>query len=424
MRSLKNSSALIVAAVIVLLAASVSYADDYHYNNILVGDRASGMGGAYAAVADDPSGMFHNPAGMVYSTGNNLSASANAFHSSYKKYNGVLGGSGWKREASTLLPNFFGVLQKVGKLRLGISYVVPDSIVEDQDEVFLNIPTNLDLDGNGTFETPATITEYVINFNNDDNIYLIGPSAAIEITDGLSVGLTVYAHYRHIQWILNQYITLDTGHFEWLNSYFENDEFGIRPIFGVMWSPVDKASLGLTISKTAILSSSTTQQTTAKFYNALDPVPQRVVSDVNAKRDYPTVVKLGGAYFVSRAFMVTSDITYHSAEKDVFGERESILNFSVGTEYYLNEKYALRAGLYSNFSSAPEVEQGKINQVEHIDLYGVSLSLSYFGKGSSLSLGGTYSTGSGDAQIIINSPNIQDVDMNTWTIFLSSSYSY
>ncbi|MDY7035416.1 MAG: aromatic hydrocarbon degradation protein, partial [Thermodesulfobacteriota bacterium] len=45
-----------------LVFVSDAFADDYHYVNMLVGDRATGLGGAYTAVSDDPAGCFFNPA--------------------------------------------------------------------------------------------------------------------------------------------------------------------------------------------------------------------------------------------------------------------------------------------------------------------------------------------------------------------------
>ena len=55
---------------------------------------------------------------------------------------------------------------------------------------------------------------------------------------------------------------------------------------------------------------------------------------------------------------------------------------------------------------------------------GVSASTSYYSKGSSLSLGAAYSTGDGDAQVVFGSSKIQALTMESWTFFLSTSYSY
>lgn len=54
-------------------------ADEYHFINTFVGDRAAGMGGAYTAIADGPEGMYYNPAGLAFAPANYVSVSTNAF---------------------------------------------------------------------------------------------------------------------------------------------------------------------------------------------------------------------------------------------------------------------------------------------------------------------------------------------------------
>jgi len=56
----------------ILFVSAWVFADEFHYNNLLIGDRASGMGGAYTAISDDASGMYYNPAGIVYVTDKNF----------------------------------------------------------------------------------------------------------------------------------------------------------------------------------------------------------------------------------------------------------------------------------------------------------------------------------------------------------------
>ena len=52
-------------ALVWLGASALALADDGHYQNFLVGERAAGMGGAFTAIANDPSGTYYNPAGLV-----------------------------------------------------------------------------------------------------------------------------------------------------------------------------------------------------------------------------------------------------------------------------------------------------------------------------------------------------------------------
>src|SRR4051812_22116956 len=61
-------------------------ADDFHYRSVLVGERGASLGGAFLAISDDPSGVFYNPAGIVFGFENYISGSANTYTSSKTVY--------------------------------------------------------------------------------------------------------------------------------------------------------------------------------------------------------------------------------------------------------------------------------------------------------------------------------------------------
>ena len=95
-----------------------------HYKNILVGERASGMGGAFVAISDDASGTFYNPAGLTYAAYSTISGSTNTYYSKDQNYSNAIGTKDWTRKSQSLLPNFFGMVKKLNEnLSLGISYV-------------------------------------------------------------------------------------------------------------------------------------------------------------------------------------------------------------------------------------------------------------------------------------------------------------
>jgi len=408
-----NLFRLFLALVLAVSFSSAAWADSYHYRNIIVGDRASGMGGAYTAISDDPSGIYYNPAGMVYSQGTNVSGSANAYHNTIKKYSDVLGGQGWERNASSLLPNFFGVVQKAGKGRLGFAYVVPDSVREDQDQVFYNIP-----------EGPLTVSEYTLNFNNEDNTHLFGVAYAREINESLSWGLSLFYHHRRIQMMFNEVKNYTSNESRWLNSYYESEEDGIKPVIGLMWTPAEKLSFGASISKTILTGSRTTSQVTLKDYGLSSAAV--TITKSGEKREYPLNLNLGGAYFASESFLVTADINYFSAENDQLDiEKTWVMNFALGTEYYFSPNLAMRFGLYSNMSAAPDIVPGELSVTEDdVDLFGGTLSFSHFGRGSSLTMGLAYSAGSGDAQVTSDINDIQTADISSWTVYLSNAYGF
>ena len=68
----------LVLLFVTLLSDGILKADQFHYANFLIGERAMGLGGAFTAVADDASGIFYNPAGLGFALNSDISGSANA----------------------------------------------------------------------------------------------------------------------------------------------------------------------------------------------------------------------------------------------------------------------------------------------------------------------------------------------------------
>ncbi len=406
-------------ALAALMAAGTAIADDYHYNNIIIGDRATGMGGAYTAVSDDPSGMYYNPAGIVYSGKRNLSASVNAYHATTTTYKDVFGAGSWTRHSSALLPNFFGVTEPLGKGTIGFSYAVTDAIQENQDQV---------VTGSGAFN------KLVLNVNNQDNTYKVGPSYAQAINDHLSLGVTLYLHIRNSEQIVNQQFTLNNGDY-WQNGYLQTDEWGVEPILGLMWTPLDKLSIGVSVRQTTVLSESVKFQNNCLSTSASATCATAFnTSPVNGstKRDYPLTVSLGVAYFPTDRLLYSADFVYYEQANGVDSShldsyvrtKVATWNARVGFEYYYSSDWALRGGLYTNNANSPTLVSGGVNQPDNVNYYGLSLSLSRFTRNSSITGGFSYSTGNGKAQAISGVTNIQDVTANSLTLFLSTSYSY
>ncbi len=136
-----------------------------------------------------------------------------------------------------------------------------------------------------------------------------------------------------------------------------------------------------------------------------------------------------------QSLLISGDINYFTKvnEQDVtvngqsFALRqlaEPITNIALGTEYYFTKNWALRAGFFTDKSNTSNVEEGGINQSEHIDLYGGTLSISNFTRNTSVTFGGGITDGTGKAQIVSNITRVQDAVSRGWTLFLSSSYSY
>jgi long-subunit fatty acid transport protein len=409
--------------LLLLLVSIVSspHADELHYNNILIGDRASGLGGAYTAISDDATGLYYNPAGIVFSEDLQISATANAYHTTEMTYKDVLNGGDWKRKSENVVPNYFGMTTKLGDGYVGFSYAVPEFASEDQDSEFTSIPG---------------VSLFVININNEDKVTKIGPSYAINLNEQWDIGITLYYYERRAELTNNQFIRLPNNQFESSNLYYESNEYGYEPVLGLMWSPNDTMSVGLSIRKTYLTSAnSRTQVTCISDVNNPSLQPSQCISvggspadptttKSNSKRDLPLNVRVGVAYFPTPQLLYTADISYYEEVGSSTFDAEEVINYALGIEYYFTAEWAIRGGYYTNESNAPEVSSGKLNQTDHVDLDGVSLSITRFSKTSSITLGYSYASGDGEAQVITGSPEIQDLEQTIETVYLSTAYHF
>ena len=411
MTILRHGGAL---ALLLAFSAGNLLADELHYNNILIGDRASGLAGAYTAISDDASGLFYNPAGIVFTEDLQLSASANAYHATSLTYKGVLNGGDWKRKSDNIVPNYFGLTTKLGDGYLGFSYAVTDFEVEDQDSRFTTIPG---------------ISLFIVNINNNDKVTKFGPSYAISLNDEWDFGATLYWHERERELTNNQFITLPGNLFEWTNLYFETYEAGYEPVFGLMWSPNDSVSFGLSIRKTYITSSKSRTQFTCSSNTTCPPGPGGIPADPTiitsrSERDLPLNVRIGVAYFPTPRLLYAADVSYFEEVRSSSFDAEKVVNYAFGIEYYLDAEWAIRGGIYTNESNTPEVSSSKLNQSDHVDLTGFSVSISRFSQTSSITIGLSVASGDGEAQVITGSPEIQDLEQTIETLYLSTSYNF
>ncbi len=430
MQTLKtNIKVLSIIFCLALTFFSDVLADDAHYVNMIVGNRSSGLGGAYTALSDDPSGCYYNPAGIAFAPAESLSASVNAINKSTKIYRDALNTAGggsqdWEQESFSLLPNYFGIVKKIGPGVLGLSYAVPDSIDRRLQQHFYNIAS---IDPNNDVET------YIININDNDKTYLFGPSYAYGFSDSLSIGATVYVYYRDMEFIRNQLLQFEQGEHVLANFYDTKEDWGFKPVLGVIFEPLDKLAIGLSVSKIYITSSDNDMQTIYRNtfspdynyngasydFSMTDTILYTTLS-TGEKDKFPLTVSLGFAYFFSSKLLIAGDMVY--SEK--IDEKETVVNVSLGTEYYFRDDMALRTGFYTDYANTEDVSSGYANQEEHVDIYGLNFSLTRFSRSSSITLGFSYGQGTGDAQIISDSTVIQDVVIRNTTFYISSSYNY
>ncbi len=431
-----RSGKLFLAIFLMGISANI-YADQFHYNNIIIGDRALGLGGAFGGVADDASGVYYNPAGLGFALSNDISGSANAFYTKKYTYKNTIGNSDYVEKSSGSLPSFFGFLQKMDKVAQGLVWglgvYATDSELRDQNDVIEN---TLNINRLHRAQNMRASTFH----------YSTGVGYRLTSTFSVGFGLSYFAvdelfqDYQDIQQTFTNDTTVGTatctasctllrtqGSREYLVAK------GIDTIFGVQWAPISQLSLGLTLKVGKFISQSYENLIEVRDHY-LGGQGDSILSPALVDLEYsnplgspPLRARLGTSWFASPELLITFDTMYVGEAKS--GEfsrykRESVINFATGMEYYILSSLPIRLGLFTNNDSRPQVEEGKVNQADHIDFVGGTIFFAWVQPNSQVSLGLISQNGSGKAQKIGNSIKTQDIEVTSQTVAFSASHNF
>ncbi len=388
-----------------MFATSTASADTAHYKNMLIGDRAATMGGSYVAVSDDSTGCYYNPAGIAHAVVDSISGSGNAYHKMKTVYSRAIGNENYLRESEALLPNYFGVLKKYEPFTICFSYVVPDAFIEHLDLVFDN--------------PLSTIKRYYQSLHSEDTVYLLGPSAAWRISDGFSLGFTMYYHYRKFLRQQHEYVEATSGGQEFIYESRKLREDGVVPKFGMQWSPLDPLTLGMTLEQTTLVQSTLQLDRTYKNTSTGDTYNRRTLSE--DKRKFPLHLALGVALYPSPSQLYSLDLDYFQAADT---SQADALNFSAGAELFIDPGNALRFGVFTNSTNKPKPTSSTTAPYEYLDLNGITLGYTSYARTSSLTLGAVYSAGSGKAWLYSGSTESRNLKRESLSLIFAASSSY
>lgn len=427
MNSRRYTLFLSVIALFCCISIHRAHADEYHYKDILIGERAAGLGGAFTAISDDPSGVYYNPAGLVYAFENYLSASANTLVSSQSVSKNVLAGQSYTINSTGMSPTFFGFSQSFGKGKIGFAVITPDTQQINQDDRITGLSS--------TPDTPMSLSR---KFFRADTTYLFGPAYARSFGQRSSWGISLLGLARLDQAIDNQFVRYApdaTGKYFFQETALDREFFGLLPKIGIQHMVSDRLALGATLSKRILLSSrSKIRVTRTKIDSgtglpATDPAGafsnevELLEENTSPAMQSPWNGTLGGTWFADKTLLVTAEVNYHSGDSN-FKEYEltPTLNWALGSEWFLSESFALRGGIYSNQANTPTVSSGSTNQPDHVDMVGGSLGISFLKPGSSFTLGASWASGTGKGQAIAGTTSSQELTRTVLALSLSGSY--
>ncbi|MBC7530883.1 MAG: hypothetical protein H7318_04835 [Oligoflexus sp.] len=444
-----NRTTRIALAALALCSLSAQ-ADQFHYNNLVIGERAMGLGGAFTAVADDASAIIYNPAGLGFALSNDLSGSANAFYQRKVTYKKTVGNQDFTEKSSGTLAPFFGGLQKLDNVMPGLAVAfglyATDSELKDQNDIIENYG-NLERfhrtanvrgssTGLGFAAAKRILSNLSVGFGGS---YLMIDELTQEYQDvkyKSSLSCVPVASATRPDWPVCQGNGfLDQAFLQQNTRYHLSTtalEFGMGAQLATgTWSFGLSAKLRKII--TDKLEYSLDARTNIGGGEILNGVSHFKIAAMNATfsdkkikdplKVMPTEIRGGVAWFPSSTFLWSFVVINNSSAISDAYHREAVTNFATGTEYYITPSIPIRAGFFTNYDARPEVQAGKTGQADHIDYMGYSLFGGWVQPNSQVAGGVILQTGEGKAQKT-GDANIQTVEALSYTFAISATHSF
>lgn len=375
---------------------SSSHADsDTHYQDYLVGERAAGMGGAFVALANEATGAYYNPAGIISEGSTLIQLSMSAYKLRHRKVQVAdICGTPISDDDDAFF-GFPGSLGFVHQFRtgevhhgLGLTVVVPywdrsSQIFTSGDKKILCSERTLTVGG----------SQMLV-----DRVFWGGISYAIKPWRFLQFGATAGFSIRSYSYNVLLSLVSDAE-----NSFpviaFHNMEAVLWSFFaqvGVIITPVSGLRLGLTFTSpyVRIVGDGRTDIIyAAGLAQDRSQTGGLVLEEAEAYWEVPFRLSLGAAYTHKKRFSVALDVTLHgpvdsypvlrnqllsdAGLTSVVGHnrRDVVVNVNLGTEVLVHRKLALRLGFFTNLSSYPN-EPG-LDDFDHVQKFGFTLGATY-----------------------------------------------
>jgi hypothetical protein len=420
-------------------------ADPFHFQGIPLGQRAIGFGGAFTAVADDPSASFYNPAGLVTTGDSALSASLtlNAFdrQTIESGFRTPLGETDLKHDSEPSLPVSGGFLKRLGKR---------DAAGERAHAIGLS--TYAFDQRNLTFDVevkdPARTGISTLSVDRSYRTAWNGLSYAYRVSDRLALGLSGFlsitrTNYREEQVnVALGAVNPDDGSYasdaaSWSSYRVSTNVKNLVLRLGALYKLHPRLRLGVMFQPPSLHvrgRSSVRQRELDMSPGAAQGSFLDVQQDgLSSRAPLPWELRLGGAYEPRDWLTLSLDASLYGGpetrksvtavgprspdpETGAVAEvgnfeletwrRKVSGNISLGAEAVAWGVIAVRAGLFTSLSAAPSVpRESSSYYAPDINRYGGALSVGINAGGYDLSLGSAGLYGRGHAQAFDTNPD-------------------
>lgn len=469
-----------LALLVSLTAHSMAaHAGPYNFSDILPGDRAMGMGGAFGAVADDSSALFYNPAGLALAVSSQVSASVNALQFTSREYQNLFNNrDSFYEQSQDIVPTFTGGVLDLSKYG--------DSL---HGAFNLQTLTQQSSNQNDILRRPDISLEYFHRSSKAQTSELLfGVGVGRRVGHNWAVGLSLGGRQavqdtqiyqdvsQSIQPALVQLKTSVAEQKSLFSTLTTNERATAQTMAaevgaGVLWSPRPSLSMGLSAHFDLLVTQSLAVETDSlslfhyndyslpladdfeirEGANAEDAqnniekysnkkVARRTSNNQmnQLKTDAPAAytnkefgvepgrsrVRFGLAYFPTPRLVVAGDVIWHRSLTEWVISRglttEDVLNLHLGSEYFLTPRFFIRNGFFTNFDARPR-ELSAANP-ERIDFYGASFFGGTQTADTQFSGGLVYQMGIGEALKVAGQSVPKPVNENRYTLAFTATH--
>ncbi len=417
MKPLKLSGILL--CVLLLLFSSRSASAFYNNYQYLIGDRAAGMGGAYAALANDSTALWYNPSGLANIKHSSLNVSGN----SYNYFNKTTAGyeefenkSGEYQSADLTVKDVSIVANTVAfGFNIGDKQALAFGI-------FVPFQTNLTGKIDSEVDGPVYETKNQYNTYINEKFYTAMVGYGVGVTDWLNIGVSAgLGFWKFVNESHDRFYVDDGSDKSYMSTYERDDskEYTLHGGVGMQIKPTVNHTLGLYFQTPLYRLSGTYSNKTSEW--AIGPAFDEgaETTTTRAKDDkwgkiMPASVSVGYSYESpgSWAFSVEAVPLFKSESA-----RRRIVNYRAGMELYLTDALILRGGFFTDLSQEKDVTATSESD-EKIDYFGGCLSITVLSQSASsdgkstskfwTTVGMIHREGRGDVQVTRYDKNFND----------------
>lgn len=413
-----------------LSAAIDARADDTHYQDYPLGGRSVGLGGAFTAISDDPSGIFFNPAGLVDS--NRLSVQISTTLYGLEISDTFFSAVERAADLDTVFTEL-NVIPSSGSFVSTIGNQGPDKRAQQAYGFGAFVPSYRSFSVRSVATLPpdeqfAGCDQLAYQRKILDRSYYFGGAFAHRIDELLRFGVSTFLTYRSLSDLEEtSCFSSEISPNQPFATTQTNLDMGVASILlslGLKADLDEHWSAGLNVTTPSIRVFDTANVRVTRGF--ADPTTDetefsvRELRGLEANTKVGTVMRLGVAYTVPRELTWAADLVFQAptkftlfeipAEEDTVRdavtiinniERRMVFNLSTGAEYLVAKAFSMSGGLFTNFSSAPSIPGARGSRsaearLPHVHAFGGSFVLGFFSEHTLTRAGLTMSYGSGD----------------------------